>query len=128
MAHITFMVGYDAIGVRDFGIVIATVVVAMFGPDRVSIDWFRKSKSDQEEHSDFDMKEGAVGSTKRPLNTVAAHTIETLVGYIKSEQENGASANSIRDHLFLKGWTTTEIDSAYAIINQKKAGFSDYQA
>jgi uncharacterized membrane protein YphA (DoxX/SURF4 family) len=35
---IMYVVGYGEIGVRDLGLAIATLVVAMNGPDRLSID------------------------------------------------------------------------------------------
>ncbi|MFA6364842.1 MAG: DoxX family protein [Candidatus Paceibacterota bacterium] len=45
MLDITLIVGYNAIGVRDYGIVIATFAVFFFGPDVLSLDsFFRKSK------------------------------------------------------------------------------------
>lgn len=38
MAHITFMVGYDAIGVRDFGLTIAALAVFLNGADNFTLD------------------------------------------------------------------------------------------
>ena len=45
MAHITLIVGYDAIGVRDFGLVVATSGVALYGPDLLSVEQFLFSKN-----------------------------------------------------------------------------------
>ena len=38
MAHITIMVGYDSIGVRDFGLAIAALSVFFNGADSLTID------------------------------------------------------------------------------------------
>lgn len=38
MAHITLMVGYDSIGVRDFGLAIAGFAILLNGADRFTID------------------------------------------------------------------------------------------
>ncbi len=38
MAHITVMVGYDAIGVRDFGLAVATFSVFLTGADFFTVD------------------------------------------------------------------------------------------
>lgn len=129
MADITFMVGYDAIGVRDFGIVIATLASVMFGPDILSLDWYRKSVSSGraiEEESDLPEKPSS--SSQLSPSMVNTHTIDVLVSYIQKEKEKGTPVNSVRDHLFLKGWTTAEIDKAYAILDKKSTGFSDFQA
>ncbi len=42
IADITFTVGFDAIGVRDFGLTIATLVVWINGSDFFSLDSFIK--------------------------------------------------------------------------------------
>ena len=47
MFHITTVVGYDSIGVRDFGLMIAVIAVFLNGADHTSIDqflFFRKQK------------------------------------------------------------------------------------
>lgn len=38
MLEITYIVGFDATGVRDFGISIATFAVFLYGRDRLSVD------------------------------------------------------------------------------------------
>ena len=42
---ITYVVGYDAIGVRDFGLAIATTAVFLFGHDSWSFDFFHKNRN-----------------------------------------------------------------------------------
>ncbi len=45
MLHITFVVGYNAIGVRDFGLAISTVALFLLGPHGWSVDaWLEKRK------------------------------------------------------------------------------------
>jgi uncharacterized membrane protein YphA (DoxX/SURF4 family) len=44
MLDITYVVGFDAVGVRDFGLAIATVAIFMFGVDRFSLDYFCKDE------------------------------------------------------------------------------------
>ena len=43
---ITFEIGYNDIGVRDFAIAIATVAVALFGPDAYTLD--ARSRRDEQ--------------------------------------------------------------------------------
>lgn len=40
MAHITFLVGYDSIGVRDFGLAVATFAIFLNGADNLTLDQF----------------------------------------------------------------------------------------
>jgi uncharacterized membrane protein YphA (DoxX/SURF4 family) len=40
MAEIAFTVGYDSIGVRDFGLTIATFAIFLYGADRYCLDRF----------------------------------------------------------------------------------------
>ena len=43
---ITYVVGYNAVGVRDFGLSIATIALFLYGMDSVSLDaWFQKRNS-----------------------------------------------------------------------------------
>lgn len=42
---ITFEVGYNEIGVRDFGLTLATFAIALFGPDKCSLDTKRQKSS-----------------------------------------------------------------------------------
>lgn len=45
MLHITFVVGYNAIGVRDFGLSIAAISIFLYGVDSVSLDaWICKKE------------------------------------------------------------------------------------
>ena len=46
MLDITYVVGFDAIGVRDFGLAIATIAMFMFGPDSFSLDYFKRGSVD----------------------------------------------------------------------------------
>lgn len=45
MAHITLMVGFDAVGVRDFGLTIATLVIWLNGADFFTLDRFVNEES-----------------------------------------------------------------------------------
>ncbi|MDE1874595.1 MAG: DoxX family protein [Patescibacteria group bacterium] len=45
MFDIMFIVGWDAVGVRDFGLSIATTAIWLFGPDWFSLDRFFKEKA-----------------------------------------------------------------------------------
>ncbi|MFA6407350.1 MAG: DoxX family protein [Candidatus Paceibacterota bacterium] len=47
MLDITLVVGYNAIGVRDYGIAIATLAVFFFGPDLWSYDTFLKKPKEE---------------------------------------------------------------------------------
>lgn len=55
MLHITYIVGFDAVGVRDFGLSIATIAIFMFGVDNFSLDYFCKDKAER-----LDYKEKAI--------------------------------------------------------------------
>ena len=44
MLDITYIVGLDAIGVRDFGLAVATIAVFLNGADRWTLDTFIKSE------------------------------------------------------------------------------------
>lgn len=62
MAHITFLVGYDSIGVRDFGITIGAFSIFLNGADAFSLDqllFFRPQKGETPVTS--------VPQTKKPL-------------------------------------------------------------
>jgi uncharacterized membrane protein YphA (DoxX/SURF4 family) len=45
MLDITYIVGFDAIGVRDFGLAVATIVIFMQGADKFSLDYYRMNLS-----------------------------------------------------------------------------------
>lgn len=45
LAHITAIVGFDSIGVRDFGIVMGALGVALTGADKLCIDSFFTTES-----------------------------------------------------------------------------------
>lgn len=47
MLDITYVVGFDAVGVRDFGLAIATITIFMFGVDHFSLDYFCKDKAER---------------------------------------------------------------------------------
>lgn len=44
LANITFLVGYNAIGVRDFGLLMATVSIVLRGADSFTLDSFLEKK------------------------------------------------------------------------------------
>ena len=44
MIDITYVVGFDAVGVRDFGLAVAAIAVFMNGTDYLSLDYFRKKE------------------------------------------------------------------------------------
>lgn len=117
MADITFMVGYDAIGVRDFGIVIATFATVLFGPDILSLDTYRGSVS-----KDLDQDQGLPVKPNTPVqlssSMINTPSINMVVDYIRREQKKGTPINNIRDSLFVKGWSTADIDKAYKIVGQ----------
>ncbi len=48
MAHIISVVGYSEIGVRDFGIFVAAVAVALNGADKLSLDQRVRQKNELE--------------------------------------------------------------------------------
>ena len=47
MLDITYIVGFDAVGVRDFGLSIATIAIFMFGIDTFSLDYFCKDEAEK---------------------------------------------------------------------------------
>lgn len=47
MLDITYVVGFDAVGVRDFGLSIAAIAVFMHGADYFSLDYFRKDEMER---------------------------------------------------------------------------------
>ena len=46
MVDITLIVGMDSIGVRDFGLSVAAVVVWINGSDKLSLDYFIQSDNE----------------------------------------------------------------------------------
>lgn len=65
MLDITYVVGFDAIGVRDFGLAIATVAIFMNGVDIFSLDYFRKGGPLKVEYRNItDGTEGTVAVDK----------------------------------------------------------------
>jgi uncharacterized membrane protein YphA (DoxX/SURF4 family) len=44
MVSIVASVGYNAVGVRDFGLMLATFSVFLYGPDRFSVDGYMAGK------------------------------------------------------------------------------------
>ncbi len=47
--NITFVVGYNAIGVRDFGLSMATIALFLYGSDSVSLDaWLMQRNSSKQ--------------------------------------------------------------------------------
>jgi uncharacterized membrane protein YphA (DoxX/SURF4 family) len=50
MLDITCIVGFDAVGVRDFGLAIATVAIFMHGVDKFSLDYFSKDTLERIEY------------------------------------------------------------------------------
>ena len=46
---ITFIVGLNATGVRDFGLFIATISIFLYGVDSFSLDYFSKTKLNNNE-------------------------------------------------------------------------------
>ena len=47
MLDITYVVGFDAVGVRDFGLAIATIAIFMFGVDHFSLDYLCKDEAER---------------------------------------------------------------------------------
>jgi uncharacterized membrane protein YphA (DoxX/SURF4 family) len=58
MINITYLVGFDSIGVRDFGLSIATIVIWLNGRDFLTIDTvvIRRSVSKKNQSSSLDSK------------------------------------------------------------------------
>lgn len=50
MLDITYVVGFDAVGVRDFGLAIATIAIFMQGTDKISLDYFCKDTLEKIEY------------------------------------------------------------------------------
>lgn len=48
MFHITFVVGYGAIGVRDFGLAMATLSIALAGADAWTLDTFLLRRAEKQ--------------------------------------------------------------------------------
>lgn len=46
LLEITYTVGYGAIGIRDFGLSVALLSIAMYGPSIFSLDRFFKSRTE----------------------------------------------------------------------------------
>lgn len=44
MIHITYIAGFDATGVRDFGLTIATIAVFLYGKDKFTLDAMMEKK------------------------------------------------------------------------------------
>jgi uncharacterized membrane protein YphA (DoxX/SURF4 family) len=44
MFDITFVIGYNALGMRDLGLAIAMLAVCLYGPDRLCLDRFLDKK------------------------------------------------------------------------------------
>lgn len=42
MINITYIVGFNAVGVRDFGLAVSTIVIFMQGVDKFSLDYYRR--------------------------------------------------------------------------------------
>jgi uncharacterized membrane protein YphA (DoxX/SURF4 family) len=60
MAHITFLVGYDSIGVRDFGLVISAFAIFFNGADSLTLDnllFFRKKRLGEAKEMDQSLSE-----------------------------------------------------------------------
>lgn len=52
LLNIMFVVGYNAVGVRDFGLSMSMIALFLYGVDSVSLDaWFQKRKKAREENS-----------------------------------------------------------------------------
>jgi uncharacterized membrane protein YphA (DoxX/SURF4 family) len=118
MADITYVVGYDAIGVRDFGITIATFAAALYGADVLSLESYLSFRKTYREEIPIPTK---IMPTIAPVVAVVKnnHTIEAMVQYIKQEKIKGTPVSNIRDSLFVKGWSIAEIDSAYQSAKQE---------
>ena len=119
MAHITLIVGYDAIGVRDFGLVVGTAASALLGKDIWSLESylsFRKDTTDEEVSMSLPIKP-VQSDVRQPLSPLNAHTIDAMVEYIKKEKLKGTPVNIVYNSLALKGWTIGDIEKAYQIVN-----------
>ena len=119
MVDITVMVGYNAIGVRDFGIVMATIAIVLYGSDILSLDRFM-SFHHEKVFEDPELPTKPLTPVQLPAGMVDAKTMDKVIAYIKKEQTKGTPINNIRDSLFIKGWSSKDIDNAYKIISQSK--------
>ena len=113
MAHITVIVGYDAIGVRDFGIVIATTAVAFFGKDIGSLESYLNFHKPLSEIEEIIPTKVASIPTQFSQATVNMHTNEAMVEYIRQEREKGTPVNIIYNSLGLKGWSIQDIEQGF---------------
>lgn len=52
MFDITFIVGFNATGVRDFGLSMATLAIFLYGVDYYSLDYFRKDNLEKIEYKE----------------------------------------------------------------------------
>lgn len=121
MAHITTIVGYDAIGVRDFGIVIATTASAFYGADILCLEsylTFRRASIGLDNIVDDTqpVTRYTVQSQYAP-STQSAAKFDQMVAYIQKEQTKGTATNTIRDSLFMSGWKSADIDKAYLLVS-----------
>jgi uncharacterized membrane protein YphA (DoxX/SURF4 family) len=113
MAHITLMVGYDAIGVRDFGIAISTFAVSLFGSDALCLESYLTFRKPEEKITPLGKM---VSPMQYALSTASADKLTQTANYIKEEQRKGTPMNSIRDSLFMNGLSTVDIDKAYKLV------------
>lgn len=123
MAHITLIVGYDATGVRDFGLVVGTTAAALLGPDIWSLESylsFRKDNSEEEVIVSMPEKPKSQTLEFNPVIT-SNHTLDSMVEYIKKEKLKGTPVNIVYNSLSLKGWTIADIEKAYQEVNHGDA-------
>ncbi len=128
MAHITTIVGYDAIGVRDFGIVVATTAAAFYGADILCLEsylTFRQKTVSETEEAVLPSAKKMFSPIRYAASTANAATIRQMVAYIQQEQAKGTPTNSIRDTLFMGGASSVDIDKAYKVASDEAAGSSN---
>ncbi|MEN9582395.1 MAG: DoxX [Candidatus Parcubacteria bacterium] len=130
MAHITAIVGYDSIGVRDFGLFIGTVAVAFYGSDVASLETYLGFRQRREAiiKEDYEKmitpKEELIVNAPHlvpPPPPFDVHSVEKITEHIRELQSAGKSEIGIRSELFNAGCSLPNIEKAYEAIIDKKS-------